>query len=413
MGKPEQMGSMINQSPLLPNPKAAKMILDRSARAGDEDANDMLWYDHGISEEWTPKSYLHDYKKATSKAAQEAKALGLDMEFTKNAQREINKATTSLKNWEKRTYTPQHDALQDAFDKLEREKSDFRADPKETQMKEQAILEAMDKLLEQKVTRKKAVNRLKLDLYKRVEQDRQNVMYNLSSQNKATRVSDETFGRIANSFAMIGDADLAIGSDEYTGRKGKTLLRARQQARTKGPLELQHRENCEEMLANLMGVLHKDLLEGRDIGTAELTEISWKVEKAERAHAVKEYNSITLDETSHGTTLVHEFGHHIEFRNERVHQRILDFYDARTSGKRTKGVRGYKMEERFKDGKFFDPYVGKYYGKRMPDHDNQHNPATEVLSMGLEALYNDTYWRKMVLQDPEHLMLVLATVKGY
>lgn len=415
MGKPTEMGHMINQSPFLPNPKAAQIILEKSARAGDEEANDMMWYEFRRNEQWTENSYLHDYTKATQKAMVESKNLGLDFDSLKDSIRPLRESERAYNKWEKSVYKPRKEEILKEFSKFDEERRQRSGElSEESKTKEKFLIEEMDNLLADKVKRVKGKATVKKQVYEQIEKDRNSLLDGLLQANKNTSVDMNTFGKIINSFANIDWDDINPRDPDYAGEKGKQLMQIRQQARTRGDLELTHLDAIEHSISHLTSILHKDLLSSkRDPANAELTEIKWKYDVVLRAYAQKEQNVIAIDQHATPDTVVHEFGHHLEFRNQRVHQRILDFYDNRTRGKKLKTIRGYQKHERFKSGKFFIDYAGKSYGERMPQPDNPNNPATELISTGLQALYNPEYFRKLATKDPEHLALIIATVRGY
>ena len=227
----------------------------------------------------------------------------------------------------------------------------------------------------------------------------------------------ETFGKIANSFANLSFQKLDPSSKEYKGREGKKLLLARQKAREQN-LPLKNQEDIEGTLSHFFSILHKDLTSPeRDPANEKLTKISWGYDAYFRASADNFNNKINLDVDETGDVVVHEFTHHLEYRNQRIHQRILDFYEARTKGAKPTGALGYRKNEKFKDGSFFDEYVGKDYSnkhrQRNADPRSRNSPPTEVLTMGMQALYNPNYFSRMVVKDPEHLALIVATVRGY
>ena len=91
---------------------------------------------------------------------------------------------------------------------------------------------------------------------------------------------------------------------------------------------------------------------------------------------------------SKANTFVHEFGHAIEDYSPTIHDKILKFYAFRTAGEQTQFLRNvtgrsYSSSEKTKVDKWISPYIGKLY----VDKGDQY--ATEILSMGLEYMYED------------------------
>jgi len=52
---------------------------------------------------------------------------------------------------------------------------------------------------------------------------------------------------------------------------------------------------------------------------------------------------------------------------------------------------------------FFNPYIGRIYD----------GGDTEVLSMGIQSLYEPSYFRQIIRNDPDHFRLIWATLRGY
>jgi len=412
LGNPNHYGE---DSPFLPNPKAAKIVFTISAKAGDEESNDSLWYDFALSEQWNPNSYLHDYKKATQKAMLDLKKLGLDLEDIKQRTRDINKREKDYKKWEKEYYLPNKKKLQEEDEIIDELFQEYGPMP-ELRKREKKLIEDREDLTHERIKRVSLLKRAKKELFNdEIEKQRKNLLKGLEAANSQTVVPTEIFSQIANSFANPTWASLEDRKDkpEYRGEKGEKLYKKRQQARTRGEIDYKYREDLEKTFDQFTSILHKDLLSPeRDVKNTDLAEIAWKYEVFERAYANKYKNTIVLDENTDPATMIHEFGHHLEYRNTRVHQRSLNFLEERTRGAKETPIRGFAGEV-FKKGKFFNTYVGKIYGPRHPDPRETQQPSTEIISMGLEALYNKKSFNDILTKDPEHLALIIATIRGY
>jgi hypothetical protein len=119
---------------------------------------------------------------------------------------------------------------------------------------------------------------------------------------------------------------------------------------------------------------------------------------------------------------IHEFAHHIEMTNPKVAQRFTDFFERRTEGQpivkagdidpRTgqpyTELKDYGPHEEFIPDSFFAAYCGRIYriGEVRED-------TSELVSMGMQAFYNEYQWGSMVRDDPEHMALIIATLRGY
>lgn len=105
-------------------------------------------------------------------------------------------------------------------------------------------------------------------------------------------------------------------------------------------------------------------------------------------------------------SIAHEFGHYLEEKSPIIGKMAKEFLDSRTRGQEEvdistlPGCEGYLSEVEFTiPDEFFSPYVGKQY-----------RGATEIFSMGLEAMYRDT--AGFLRKDPEHFALTLAMMIG-
>jgi hypothetical protein len=97
--------------------------------------------------------------------------------------------------------------------------------------------------------------------------------------------------------------------------------------------------------------------------------------------------------------LAHELGHWIENHSNNLWGRAKNFLEKRTAGKKITEYKGRDTELIIKD-KFIEGYIGKIY----------QDGATEIISMGLEYLFNNPY--KLATGDPEMFDLVLSIVQG-
>ena len=104
-------------------------------------------------------------------------------------------------------------------------------------------------------------------------------------------------------------------------------------------------------------------------------------------------------------SVIHELGHHFEHTAPGVMERAIAFWRNRTEFdvpvplKTLVPDSGYSPKEMTSPDFFFDPYVGKVYR----DANNNVN-ATEIVSMGIEAMWADPL--KFARSDPEHFDLI-------
>lgn len=119
---------------------------------------------------------------------------------------------------------------------------------------------------------------------------------------------------------------------------------------------------------------------------------------------------INADSESGRRTIVHEISHSLEVSSPQNLRASNAFLNYRTPGEKPVKLKnllpghGYGAAEVARPDKFSTPYVGKLYG----EVGNQR--ATEVISMGVEALYADPL--KFALEDPEYFDFILHIVRG-
>jgi hypothetical protein len=102
---------------------------------------------------------------------------------------------------------------------------------------------------------------------------------------------------------------------------------------------------------------------------------------------------------------IHEYGHHLETHPE-VKRLAHQFYEQRTQGEHEVKLKdvtheGYADSEIAKIDRFFRAYVGRLYPN-----------ATEVVSMGLQAMSNSEDLVMMFVYDQEHFALMLRIGSG-
>jgi len=113
---------------------------------------------------------------------------------------------------------------------------------------------------------------------------------------------------------------------------------------------------------------------------------------------------ICLNDWSTQSTVVHEFGHWLEEKDTNAYTAARGFIKIRTQGETLKPLSqivpgsNYGWSEKAKPDKFVHAYVGKHY-----DHN-----ATEVISMGLEQMFNDP--AGFARKDPMHFDLIFAVM---
>ncbi len=143
--------------------------------------------------------------------------------------------------------------------------------------------------------------------------------------------------------------------------------------------------------------------------------IRYQVQRNIRPTANRFQNVTTYGLNDDAGALAHELGHHLEYANDAVSGRINEFLKVRIAQAKTKGqkitkIAGGNNGHGYKDG-FFNDYVG-----RMPEHTGTPELLqghTEVLSMGIESLFNRSRFKTMIAKDPEHIEMLWAILRGY
>lgn len=129
-----------------------------------------------------------------------------------------------------------------------------------------------------------------------------------------------------------------------------------------------------------------------------------RLKKNARAYARED----TIHLAPHNGTgvAIHEAAHALDHQHPSMVARAIAWRDERTVGESYQRLSvllndsGYKPSEVAKPDKFFHPYIGKSYGTR----------ATEVLSMGLQRMYEDPVG--FATADPGHFDLIFRIMKG-
>jgi SPP1 gp7 family putative phage head morphogenesis protein len=121
-------------------------------------------------------------------------------------------------------------------------------------------------------------------------------------------------------------------------------------------------------------------------------------------------NTVAMDKQSGRSVVIHELGHWLEENNQQAHDAALAFLDRRTAGEANVRLdklfpsnsllSGYGPLEVTKPDQFIHPYVGKDYNRR----------ATEVISMGLEKMWEDPAY--FAEKDKDHFGFIWELVRG-
>lgn len=111
---------------------------------------------------------------------------------------------------------------------------------------------------------------------------------------------------------------------------------------------------------------------------------------------------------------IHETMHFVEWKNQHVHNRCVEFLRYRTQGEAKKRLRDltdldYDKNEYARPDNFFNPYCGKAY-EHTDFNGNIHVVSTEILSMGVERLMKNPV--RFMQEDKEYATMCLNLIRG-
>jgi Phage Mu protein F like protein len=141
-------------------------------------------------------------------------------------------------------------------------------------------------------------------------------------------------------------------------------------------------------------------------------EIKWESRPEERAYANKGKKLIVVKDGESASTMVHEMGHHVEFRLPGAQQAAQDFLRHRVKDQPLTSLRqrlgkNYRADEMGRDDDFARAFGARgawYVGKHYEDG------STEIISMAVEKLYNDPVG--FAKNDPEYCKFILGILDG-
>lgn len=124
-------------------------------------------------------------------------------------------------------------------------------------------------------------------------------------------------------------------------------------------------------------------------------------------------NLVNVMKTESKGVILHELIHSVENNNFAMKQAV-EFLERRTQGNPVRKLneinRSYDSRELFKEGGFFNPYVGKIYkltdleSKSFNRRTYKGYSATEVLTMGVQRMFENPF--KFYKEDPEHFEFI-------
>lgn len=197
------------------------------------------------------------------------------------------------------------------------------------------------------------------------------------------------------------DASFAVDvTAAFVGHREVVVLANKLDAVLKLPESKMEREEAEAEIEASFGFLKNFLAKGIETGPTKL-----RYEQG-RAYYSKASEEIVFDDTSR-FVVAHEYGHAMDWLNKSMHERAVAFLQTRTKGEELQKLKellpkaAYDDDEFTRKDDFFDPYVGKHYGR------DGRVTGTEVTSMGIEQLAGFKA-AKFRGKDAEHFYFALG-----
>lgn len=144
-------------------------------------------------------------------------------------------------------------------------------------------------------------------------------------------------------------------------------------------------------------------------------------QKSRRAFYSVERQEVNLQHDDEQKTIIHEMGHWLEHKNQRIANAANAFLEARTKGESAQSLRkltgnsGYKAHEIAKKDNFKHPYTGKIYPRITELQARKYGyteglRTTEIASMGLEAMFDDPW--QFAKDDPDFFDFIWDVIMG-
>lgn len=129
-----------------------------------------------------------------------------------------------------------------------------------------------------------------------------------------------------------------------------------------------------------------------------------------RSHYINSEKVMGISPGGKSSVVIHEMGHWLEYSDPAIHEKALAFLERRTAGEKAVKLNklfpghGYGADEITKKDKFEHPYTGKIYMRGGVQN------ATEIVSMGLEAMYTDPV--AFASSDPDFFDFIFNLARG-
>ena len=139
-----------------------------------------------------------------------------------------------------------------------------------------------------------------------------------------------------------------------------------------------------------------------------LGEVQWKIGSRQRVAAYQWQNEIKCWRVAEEdlSTYAHEFGHHVEYRNQRVQDRLVRWRRERSGGLPMKSV--YPGNASSNEVGWPDPWYVGYCGRVYAGRN-----STEILSMGMQFTTSAEELADVAGKDFDHVAMIWAILRGY
>lgn len=126
-----------------------------------------------------------------------------------------------------------------------------------------------------------------------------------------------------------------------------------------------------------------------------------------------EYDPITRSVTVDADigTIVHEMSHHLEIRNRDILKAAIQFREKRRNGEDYVSLKSLYPKKKYKrkEMAFEDEWVKKGWSDAYPGKIYPKDFATEIVTMGMEKMYNDPI--SFAKNDPEYFDFILKFIQ--
>ena len=159
------------------------------------------------------------------------------------------------------------------------------------------------------------------------------------------------------------------------------------------------------------------------LGGAAASRMQISISKSETGRDYYKPRSSTLFLGGHEKTVTqaasvaaHEFGHYLEEADSGIREKVHAFLDYRVGdeattdiGKECETMKG-EMGRKDNFDKYFDKVSAYYVGKEYKRQKDGETYATEIISMGVQALYENPV--EFMEKDPEYAQFVIGVLRG-